>query len=70
VIITGDTAGSEEPVAFTDVKAPTWRVFEAVAGQVITSGSERGLRPRIVFDHLGEKSRRRALHLSTFDSSG
>jgi putative ABC transport system permease protein len=32
---------------------PSWKVFEAVAGQVATDGDFRGLRPQIRFDEVG-----------------
>jgi predicted permease len=45
-------SGSDGPgdAAFVNLSSPAWQTFDAVAGQVITSDSESGLRPRIQFD--------------------
>jgi predicted permease len=55
VSITTDDAGPGEGIAFVRLDPATWRPFEAVAGQVITTGHSRGLQPHIVFGGIGRR---------------
>ena len=53
VAITANEGGEGEGVAFVGVDQPIWGTFEAVAGQVITSGNVAGLLPRIALTNVG-----------------
>jgi predicted permease len=49
VVVARSGPGSQD-AAFFNIEGPAWRVFEAAAGQVVTSGHEAGLQPRIDLD--------------------
>ena len=53
VTITTDDAGPGEPLAFVSLEPSTWRAFDAVAGQVISTGHDTGLRTRVAFSGVG-----------------
>jgi putative ABC transport system permease protein len=56
VMLVGARGGSSESGAFTGLETPgRWPAFEAVAGQVVTSGNQADLRPQVVFGQVGHE---------------
>ena len=54
VTLVADSADTDTP--FVQVETfPRWKIFEAVAGQVVTSGGLGGLKPHLVLDDVGRE---------------
>jgi putative ABC transport system permease protein len=54
VMLMSDGAGSDESMWFVGLEVPgRWTAFEAVAGQVVTSGTLSSLLPHVLFEQVG-----------------
>ena len=52
VTLVADSADTDTPIVQVGT-FPRWKIFEAVAGQVVTSGGLGGLKPHLVLDDVG-----------------
>lgn len=55
VTLAYDAAAGTDPAFGSVESSDQWPMFEAVAGQVVTSGGLDGLRPRLVFERVGRE---------------